>query len=264
MAGFAAGGDPTTGANTGGVAVQNNALDTVWDVGNILYDAAKVTKGQLTGDQALVQEGLSDLALDTAAAAIPGVPAGMQKIGRTGAKVAEKVGETLSTGTAKEVGENVATKVDDAKLLPKTEETKLLPKPAEQKFLPKYDPPKRITGPPDAKVPPPERQAYLDDVGQMHKIYEEAKARGDSKENIGKMLQKMRREIGEKHKDLTPKEFREEIYKRNIDKYGDPLGPTVDWLRKKGGKTWDEIIESALRPGGQDIDFWKYYGGNKK
>ena len=39
--------------------------------------------------------------------------------------------------------------------------------------------------------------------------------------------------------------------------YGDELGPTIEWLRKDKiingkeikGKTWDDIIESASRPG---------------
>ena len=44
----------------------------------------------------------------------------------------------------------------------------------------------------------------------------------------------------------------ETIRKRNLEKYGDEFGPTVEWLRKQG-KTWEEIIESATRPGGKDL-----------
>jgi hypothetical protein len=36
--------------------------------------------------------------------------------------------------------------------------------------------------------------------------------------------------------------------------HGDPLGPTIDWLRAQG-KSWEEIIESAMRPGGADLGF---------
>jgi len=46
----------------------------------------------------------------------------------------------------------------------------------------------------------------------------------------------------------------EAIYARNLEKYGDKLGPTVDWLRAKG-KSWEEIIESASRSGGKDLGF---------
>ena len=40
----------------------------------------------------------------------------------------------------------------------------------------------------------------------------------------------------------------------NIEKYGDKLGPTVEWLRNNG-KTWEEIIDSAQRTGGKDLGF---------
>ncbi|GAA0835995.1 hypothetical protein GCM10009080_20710 [Cupriavidus pauculus] len=46
----------------------------------------------------------------------------------------------------------------------------------------------------------------------------------------------------------------EAIYARNLEKYGDKLGPTVDWLRAKG-KNWEEIIESVSRSGGKDLGF---------
>ena len=45
-----------------------------------------------------------------------------------------------------------------------------------------------------------------------------------------------------------------EIYQRNVAKYGDKLGPTVDFLREKG-KLWEQIIESAGRTGGKDLGF---------
>lgn len=36
--------------------------------------------------------------------------------------------------------------------------------------------------------------------------------------------------------------------------YGNPLGPTIEQLRAQG-KTWEQIIESATRPGGEDLGF---------
>ena len=61
-----------------------------------------------------------------------------------------------------------------------------------------------------------------------------------------------RRELGIKYKNLTPSDKLREIYARNVEKYGDKLGPSIDWLRKKG-KSWDDIIESASRTGGKDL-----------
>jgi hypothetical protein len=37
-----------------------------------------------------------------------------------------------------------------------------------------------------------------------------------------------------------------------MQRYGDKLGPTIEWLRNQG-KTWKQIIESASRPGGKDV-----------
>ncbi|WP_199883738.1 hypothetical protein [Anaerosinus massiliensis] len=47
---------------------------------------------------------------------------------------------------------------------------------------------------------------------------------------------------------MTSPEMLEVIYARNIEKYGDKLGPTVDWLRARG-KSWEQIIESSKTPG---------------
>ncbi len=63
-----------------------------------------------------------------------------------------------------------------------------------------------------------------------------------------------RRVIGERYKSLTPPDKLAEIYERNIDIYGDKLGPSIDWLRARG-KSWDQIIESASRTGGKDLGF---------
>jgi hypothetical protein len=34
--------------------------------------------------------------------------------------------------------------------------------------------------------------------------------------------------------------------------YGNPVGPTIDQLQEQG-KTWEQIIKSAARPGGKDL-----------
>jgi hypothetical protein len=37
-----------------------------------------------------------------------------------------------------------------------------------------------------------------------------------------------------------------------MKKYGDPLGPTIQWLLEHG-KSWEDIIKSAATPGGADL-----------
>lgn len=58
------------------------SVDTIWDVGNVLYDLGKAGVGAATGNLAMVAEGLADAALDTAAAFTPHVPAGGSKLAR--------------------------------------------------------------------------------------------------------------------------------------------------------------------------------------
>ena len=55
-------------------------------------------------------------------------------------------------------------------------------------------------------------------------------------------------------KDLTPVPLRTQIFDRNVQRYGDPLVPSIEWLRD-AGKSWEDIIESAARTGGQDLGF---------
>jgi RHS repeat-associated protein len=65
-------------------------IETVWDVANVIYDAGKVGYGLFSGNDNMVSEGLTDMALDAAAVMIPFVPAGASKVARAGAdKVAD-------------------------------------------------------------------------------------------------------------------------------------------------------------------------------
>jgi hypothetical protein len=80
------------------------------------------------------------------------------------------------------------------------------------------------------------------------------RASGMSSEDIARLVHAERRTLGVRYKDITPSALLDRIYDRNLARYGDRLGPTIDWLRSHG-KTWDEIIESATRPCGRDLGF---------
>jgi len=66
-------------------------------------------------------------------------------------------------------------------------------------------------------------------------------------------LHQARRDLGVKYKGITSPEALEIVYARNLNKYGDKLGPSVDWLRKNK-KSWKDIIESAKTPGNEFND----------
>jgi hypothetical protein len=112
----------------------------------------------------------------------------------------------------------------------------------------------RIVEPAAAKALPPLRQAYVDSIAELKLMGENLRAAGATTEDLARALHAERRLIGEEFKALTPPEKLAEIYERNLEKYGDKLGPTVDWLRAQG-KSLDQIIESATRTGGKDLGF---------
>ena len=80
------------------------------------------------------------------------------------------------------------------------------------------------------------------------------RAAGKSSEQIARIVHGRRRAIQDAARAVTPPGQLRAILARNLRKYGDELGPTMPWLRRSG-KSWDEIIESASRPGGHDLGF---------
>ncbi|MEO7311692.1 MAG: hypothetical protein ABIX01_14910 [Chitinophagaceae bacterium] len=108
------------------------------------------------------------------------------------------------------------------------------------------------------KAPEPDialRHAYENEVDGIKNLVKALHSQeGTTTEGIARTVHMYRRTLGLKYKALTPPTILESIYKRNLEKYGDKLGPTIDFLRSKG-KSWDEIIESASRPGGKDLNF---------
>jgi hypothetical protein len=77
---------------------------------------------------------------------------------------------------------------------------------------------------------------------------------GMGSEAIARALHAERRLLGEQFKALTPPGRLAEIYERNLARYGDKLGPTIEWLQARG-KSWEDIIESSVRTGGKDLGF---------
>jgi len=98
------------------------------------------------------------------------------------------------------------------------------------------------------------RTAYCKEVQHLRFIADELRQEGRTNQEIAIRLHQLRREIGIKYKDMTPEPTREQIYSRNRKKYGDKLGPTITYLHDYQGKTWEQIIASAITPNPGDID----------
>jgi hypothetical protein len=71
---------------------------------------------------------------------------------------------------------------------------------------------------------------------------------GASSETIARAVHAERRRLTAAFKGLTPEPVRSRIHNRTLAAYGDPVGPTIENLRARG-KSWDDIIDSAARPG---------------
>jgi len=100
------------------------------------------------------------------------------------------------------------------------------------------------------------RNMYVYEVRGLSSIAEELRSQGQDVESIARRMSLLRRELGVKYKDLTPPDVLQKIYTRNLEKYGDKLGPSVEFLRKQG-KSWEDIIRTSTTPGGKDLNFYK-------
>ena len=92
----------------------------------------------------------------------------------------------------------------------------------------------------------PLRLEYEEKVHELSKLKYELFQSGLEVEEIARILHGKRRELGIIYKDAAPPLFREYIFYATEQRYGDPLGPDFEALRKK--KPAEQIIESSTRP----------------
>ncbi|MFX1562422.1 MAG: SpvB/TcaC N-terminal domain-containing protein, partial [Promethearchaeota archaeon] len=112
-----------------------------------------------------------------------------------------------------------------------------------------------------------ERQTYANAAAEMSKTAKAAVEAGvATEEHAKRSAHAFRRAIEKAAREKTPAPIRKKMETRNIKRYGDPLGPSLEELSKK--KTPMEIVESAgktskrwntvgkaARIGGKAIDF---------
>jgi hypothetical protein len=96
------------------------------------------------------------------------------------------------------------------------------------------------------------RAGYVQEVESLKDLANSARAAGQDAEATARMVSSERNALKIKYRELSPADFVKQAEARNIEKYGNPLGPTVDQLRAQG-KTWEQIIDSSARAGGKDL-----------
>ncbi len=92
----------------------------------------------------------------------------------------------------------------------------------------------------------PLRMEYETKVRELQNLQKILLREEHSMEYIAQILHRERRRLGEIYKEAAPPLFREYIFYATEKKYGDPLGPRYEVLRKQ--KTPQQIMESAVRP----------------
>ena len=90
------------------------------------------------------------------------------------------------------------------------------------------------------------RHEYEQKVHALKDLKEQLYKEGMPEPEMARLLHGKRRELGRIYKEAAPPLLRDYIYYATANKYGDPLGPGYEVLRRK--KTDREIIESASRP----------------
>ncbi|ASK27148.1 hemagglutinin [Neisseria chenwenguii] len=94
------GGNVDVAANAAETSVKNNALDIIWDIGNLIWDGGKWIYAKSIGNEQMAQEAAIDFGVDAATAVVPFAPAGMTKIGRGGAYVLKTGDEVVDSAKA--------------------------------------------------------------------------------------------------------------------------------------------------------------------
>jgi hypothetical protein len=76
---------------------------------------------------------------------------------------------------------------------------------------------------------------------------------GLTPEAVARAMHAARRQLCQVFKEQTPEPQRSRIFERTRAVYGDPLGPSVEFLRLQG-RSWEQIIEAASRPGRSPLE----------
>jgi hypothetical protein len=91
------------------------------------------------------------------------------------------------------------------------------------------------------------REAYEQAVRDLRNVASELLADKQSAETVARTLVRLRNELKAAFRRSDPPEIVQAVERRNIAKYGDPLGPTADQQFQKYGD-WGLVIDAACRP----------------
>lgn len=92
------------------------------------------------------------------------------------------------------------------------------------------------------------RAEYEEEVRRLSMLVEKMRIEGTASETIARTVSGARLALSRRYKDATSEPMRSIIIARTLAVYGNPDGPDLEYLRSRG-KSWEDIIASAIRPG---------------
>ena len=90
------------------------------------------------------------------------------------------------------------------------------------------------------------RQGYVREVYDLQQSVDSFRATGANLEDVARYAYGARLDLKVKYREYTPPEILETINTRNLERYGNELGPTFDYLIDKGKSSWIHRITAAL------------------
>lgn len=89
------------------------------------------------------------------------------------------------------------------------------------------------------------RQSYLDRLEAMESEVVKLRVQGRSEQDIAKIMVPKRNEAKALVRTkMRPKQV-SQLEERNRARYGDPAGPTVQWMADQHGGNWTEVVEAT-------------------
>ncbi|GCB04732.1 hypothetical protein [Ralstonia sp. SET104] len=90
------------------------------------------------------------------------------------------------------------------------------------------------------------KDKYRDEVTALKQVEEQQREEGKSEEEIARNVDQKRRELNQRYYSTLPDAERKALYASNKKKYGNEIGPDIDYFKKKG-RSWREISDSASK-----------------
>ena len=97
-----------------------------------------------------------------------------------------------------------------------------------------------------------EKTAYINKVAALKQVAERDLAAGQKEEDVARKVDQMRRELNSKYYETVPPDLLEKIHAKNLEKYGNKTGPSIEYFLIKG-RSWKEIIDSASKVSSKDL-----------